>query len=134
MTTEFNLSRFVNDVAASARQQEPELNQAATAGMLMEAYNRFTAEPVRFEPGQLVVYKTGLAMTDRPGPFIVIEINYECKPIRDKNGISLDGYCFGDPYQPDILIGYLDSENDLTLTYSESRRLELYTGPTPETI
>lgn len=95
---------------------------------LRDALSRFGSGAEKsFKPGMLVQWKPG--MKNRTGigycePRIVMEILDP--PIIDTKFDS--GSCYFRE-RLDIVLGYLDEDNELLAHHADSRRFELYTGP-----
>lgn len=126
----------LGDVLHSIFQEDKtddDISVVAKAGMLKDAYLAFMADPIEFQPGELVQWKEGLQSSAEEGPFVVIDVNKELKTVRNDKLRLLDHKSFGDEYRvADIMLGYMDGSGDMMLCIINSRRLEKYTGKCPE--
>lgn len=90
---------------------------------LREGYEKFTEEPPKFKPRDLVEWKPGMKHKKGDGPFIVVEVLDT--PVIDHNERASSPH-FREKL--DIVLGEINKNCFITFHY-DSRRLQPYTEP-----
>lgn len=109
--------------------EKTDLEKAARAGLLSELAAKLH-NPHTFKQGDFVQGREGLInKRNMEGPLLVMGVLD--KPVTDNDRDSGSPY-FREPL--DIICGFLEDDGVLCELHLDSRRLEPYTGPLPESL
>ncbi len=121
-TDEMALAHQFLSLAHDGKKVKSELTSDEKLRLLKENYSKVLDKQQKFNPGDLVSWKSGLKNRTKPNysePAIVIDVLES--PIFDSTNNSGSPY-FKEPL--DIIVGFVDDDGDFLTMYYDSRRFE----------